>query len=286
MTRTFHSSLVASCLLVTLALPVAAQPQLPAPADGGAPAAPSAAPVSPAPPEASAAPAAPVPAAPPAPTFNAPAAPAAPPPSSEPPVPRYEKLGGQPTPPVEEGEWNPWDHPQAGTREHDGFLLRIALGVGGGSLSGDDVTYSGGGFAWSLALGGSVGGGFAINADLYQTTLFNPSVNYDTLKDEDLGGDLTLNGFGVGATYYIDPANVYFALSIGFVNGLFENASGDRSSTKLGLGGHFIVGKEWWASEDWGIGIAGDATMMRMDDRTDGPLSALLFQVLFSATYN
>lgn len=55
-----------------------------------------------------------------------------------------------------------------------------------------------------------------------------------------------------------------------------------------GLGVQVIVGKEWWMTPDWGLGIAGELTLASMKDRNDPSTSwnGGGFGVLFSATYN
>src|SRR5688572_9936927 len=54
-----------------------------------------------------------------------------PPPPDIEPLPQYGRLGGQREQEVQEGEWNPWDHPDTGnSRTHEGFFLRLQLGPG------------------------------------------------------------------------------------------------------------------------------------------------------------
>jgi hypothetical protein len=48
-----------------------------------------------------------------------------------------------------------------------------------------------------------------------------------------------------------------------------------------------MVGKEWWVTPDWGIGIAGQFHIAAMHDPTvDAQMRANVFSLLFSATYN
>ena len=55
-----------------------------------------------------------------------------------------------------------------------------------------------------------------------------------------------------------------------------------------GLGLKLAVGKEWWVSDHWGIGVAGQFFISRNDDpdATTVKLTTLGGGVAFSATYN
>ena len=57
-----------------------------------------------------------------------------------------------------------------------------------------------------------------------------------------------------------------------------------RSGTALEL----MVGKEWWVSANWGMGIAGEFVGASMTDKNTPGLtwSASSLSVLLSATYN
>src|SRR5262249_33572348 len=111
--------------------------------------------------------------------------PGAPPPP--PPPPHYGQLGGQPEPEIEKGDWDPWEHPTANTHNHDGFLLRLALGFGGSLMSSHGhvlntiggVDTSGWGYGASIAIGGAVTENLILNGELFESTVFNPSVSVD-----------------------------------------------------------------------------------------------------------
>jgi hypothetical protein len=58
--------------------------------------------------------------------------------------------------------------------------------------------------------------------------------------------------------------------------------------TRDGIGIQLMVGKEWWISQDWGIGVAGEFIGASMKDKNDSSVtwSADAFSILVSATYN
>jgi len=286
-----------------------AAPAAPPPAT--APAAPGAAPPPPAgAPADPAQPTTPPAAAPTAPAEPAPApAPAPPPPSYPPPAnqpeqppppPQYAPLG-EPSEEIKKGDWDPWEHVRQ--RRHDGFFLRLAIGLGGGVLGGDDhadeafneVGVGGLGLATDIAIGGAIVENLILHADIYQVTLFNPTVYAD---DEDVGDadevgdmlgvgqDVRLAGLGVGVTYYFMPVNLYIGGSVGLGQAVFEGDHGDTEGSELGFGFNAMVGKEWWVGADWGIGLAGQLLVISAEDEVLGKINGLAASVLFSATYN
>jgi hypothetical protein len=190
--------------------------------------------------------------------------------------------------------------------DHDGFFMRLALGFGGGSVWGNQhvlpdvekVTLTGLGFGSELAVGGAITNNLMLNADLFQTSLFNPSVHKDGQhlgsasdlprlgSDLGVGEDVTLAGFGIGVTYYFMPVNVYLAGSAGIGQVVFEDFNGSRAGSDFGFAGNVMLGKEWWVGPDWGIGVAGQLIIIVAHDETLGPLDGTVFNLMFSATYN
>ena len=49
-----------------------------------------------------------------------------------------------------------------------------------------------------------------------------------------------------------------------------------------------MVGKEWWVTQDWGLGVAGEVLFASMKDAGDTSITwtGTAFSVVFSATYN
>ncbi len=50
-----------------------------------------------------------------------------------------------------------------------------------------------------------------------------------------------------------------------------------------------MVGKEWWVTDNWGVGVAAELLLSSMKDDpvvSDATYSATTFGLLFSATYN
>ena len=105
----------------------------------------------------------------------------------------------------------------------------------------------------------------------------------------ELGEDTQLNlyGFGIGVTYYVMPLNLYIAGSLGAADANLQidgetRELRDASGTAINL----MVGKEWWVSDNWGLGVAAQYYRIDMEYANDGELDANAAGLLFSATFN
>ena len=127
----------------------------------------------------------------------------------------------------------------AAPETHDGFYLRLAAGPG--MSLGQSVQIAN----TSVAVGWAVRENLIVQLDI--------SGVKSIAAGADAGTDV-LN-VGVGAVYYLMPANLYFAGSAG-VSNQFDPDYYYRRTT-AGWAANFLLGKEWWVSENWGIGIAG-----------------------------
>jgi hypothetical protein len=158
------------------------------------------------------------------------------------------------------------DATPAGYHEHDGFMLRLALGFGGASSkwspkdsSLSDTKISGGGASFSIDLGSSVAENLVLHARIADLVVVSPKFSVDGMT-----GD-TVDDLNYGAvliapalTYYFMPINLYLTAAIGFstITMQSDKASIDKNS-KIGFGLNFDVGKEWWVSDNWALGVAG-----------------------------
>jgi hypothetical protein len=69
--------------------------------------------------------------------------------------------------------------------------------------------------------------------------------------------------------------------------------NGTNSSSQSGFTFQFKVGKEWWVSDNWGLGIAAGLGYLSADDQTEpsypdysGKLETTKFFVVFNTTFN
>jgi tetratricopeptide (TPR) repeat protein len=180
-----------------------------------------------------------------------------------------------------------------GYHSHDGFFLRMQLGLGFTSLSADraDVRVSGASGHFSLAVGGTLSGKLALFGELGGGSVTEPRVTVGN-QSAKFDGELSVFTFGAGAAYYFMPINVYLSATLGGsqVTLKVKDPVGDRTlESKTGLGLTLSAGKEWWAARDVGLGLAlqlhGSAVKENVpvdpDTLTPGWVS-----LVFSGTYN
>lgn len=217
----------------------------------------------------------------------------APPPSSYPYAQPYPERG---TEPVDEGY-----------RRHDGFFLRLKIGIGAGGaryeeringMEEADIRTRGLAGSFELAIGGSIIENLALHGNLLLTGLsVNKKVDdvADNSYDRLSMGMLLLGG---GATYYFMPTNLYLTAVTG-VGALSESRylddDDDTAFTEIesgaGFGVSLSLGKEWWVGRmgEWGLGAAITGTIVTAPVRI-GELSTRFLghsiALNFSATFN
>lgn len=237
-----------------------------------------------------AAPAAPRPAAPPAMSTQ----PAYPPRSAYPP-PGYESPYGPPPPYAPPpGYGPPVYNPGAAENVHDGLFLRLHVGAGYTSVSATprysgQTKFSGGSLNLGLALGGAVAENLIVFGNLFLAAVDRPDSTQMGGPSSSLDGSAFLGGFGLGLAYYIMPANVYLSAALAAMS---FSASDDYGRTlyasNAGVGFQGMIGKEWWVSSEWGLGLAGEMVFASMKDRDDSSTTwgGSSFSILFSSTFN
>ena len=196
----------------------------------------------------------------------------------------------------------------AETSERDGLFLRLSFGFGFGEdwQSTDSVPkearLAGVGSVGDLAIGGIVAENLALHATFYSSTLADPV--YQPSGIETAGNNnetyrVSTGGLGVGLTYYIMPLNLYLSGSAGFgtrqtertvISGNTTNI--ERIVSDIGVGYQLAIGKEWWVSSEWSIGVGAQAIYVRAAMPMDGcdgcrrNRESLVSGIVFSATYN
>lgn len=181
-----------------------------------------------------------------------------------------------------------------GEHEHRGLFLRMNAGLGFMSMEADDADLNLDGAA--LGFGGAVGGAVASNLILFGELL---TVVTEPGSEESIpGGDrvkhTAIGAIGPGLAYYFMPINLHvgatLVLAVASVG--TEEGDGDRRDrqTEAGPGLSLTVGRDWWISSNWGLGVAARLFGSRLKDesitRDDSHWRVGTLTVLFSATYN
>jgi len=183
--------------------------------------------------------------------------------------------------------------PVPGFHEHDGFYLRVLLGLGylhnSASYQGASYTLSGPGATFGLALGGVVAPNLVVYGEVISTAVSDPHFDDGTSSGTYSGETVSLTSIGPGVAYYLD-GNMYLSGTLLFSKISYSDSNDSSNSvdgTDLGVGLGLTLGKEWWVSHDWGLGIAGQLSASSMKDASyDMRWTGVTASLLFSATYN
>lgn len=182
-----------------------------------------------------------------------------------------------------------WSGGAAG--RHDGFFLRLSAGFGGASSDaednlGNDWEFSGLTGDVNFAIGGIVARNLALHGTLWGWSMGDPDVEVNGDSDE-LNGSLTMSAIGMGVTYYFMPTNLYLSGSLGLGQLELEADGGGDADTDMGLVFDATIGKEWWVSSNWGLGLAGAVGFHSIpEDGYDDNWSGVNLGLRFSATFN
>jgi hypothetical protein len=119
--------------------------------------------------------------------------------------------------------------------------------------------------AMSVSAGSMVSENLALHFDMNGANAFRSALSIDGAEDKSYNAVFQTTGVGLGVTYYLMPANVYASLGLGA--GWLYTTAYARAGENFVLTGHessnfgpavtVALGKEWWVSPDWGIGMTG-----------------------------
>lgn len=182
------------------------------------------------------------------------------------------------------------------SERHDGFFLRMATAPGaiGTQIeyaNGDSHDIGGSGLQTELAIGGSVAENLVLHADFLVSAAFEPSGEFNGARfDYDDHEALGVAAFGIGLTYFM-PHGLYFSGSLMSTSvEVVDTDNGDELIESHGGGVKLMFGKEWWVSDNWGLGLAASVYGSEGNGKTingdDVDVSTGGAGLLFSATYN
>ena len=167
--------------------------------------------------------------------------------------------------------------PAAEPRRHDpGLFFRFSIGPGtavpaadlGGTV--ERVEMSGGTIELDLAAGWTVRENLALHATVFGWSLANPHFERSLPGTSGVfDGSVTLSTYGIGATWFAMPINAHVTGSVGVGRVTFEFPDlGVADQTKPGVAFTAGVGKEWWMSDIFGLGMSGYFTWFSAEDST------------------
>jgi hypothetical protein len=178
--------------------------------------------------------------------------------------------------------------PSPAPRPHRGLYLNASLGLGELQVDFLDRSMAGRISPLALEIGVAATSNLIVLSQVYDAHAFGP------ISDGSQPSFLDLHGLGAGAKYTILPSNVFLSGAMLFFQ--LSKGVGDLSvsgqQSYWGVGGRLSVGKEWWLSPSWSLGLAGEAVLARMRNNSNYPQSenydytAKVFSLLLSTSFN
>jgi hypothetical protein len=187
------------------------------------------------------------------------------------------------------------DFQSDGHHTHDGFFFRALLGGGTASTTytspnSTEYEFSGSASLSILQIGGAISENLILFFELSSHGMIDPDVEVNGSTTSSQNMEMSVSSSGIGLSYYIMPANVYLSGSLALGTSNVETDT-SKGSTENGFATNLIIGKEWWVSKNWGIGVAAIYHYSKMNDQKDasgeaGDVKNNYYGIAFSATYN
>jgi hypothetical protein len=176
-------------------------------------------------------------------------------------------------------------HADSGAESHDGLLLRVTTGPSGAGGVAGGYRLSGAGASFAVGVGYAFRPGAVVQLEAMKSVLLGPTLE---IGDEQFTSDddvrWGVNYIGVGATHYYGSSNWYSTGTGGMVFMTLRAPMQEGTETELGYGGRLAFGKEWWATDNLGLGLAMEAMYGLVPD-DDRNWSTLALNLVLSATY-
>lgn len=179
-----------------------------------------------------------------------------------------------------------------GAFSHDGLYVSNAIGFGYSKFKNDDeensIIANGFGFSVSHKIGYAVCPDLILHANLLTVFYSHLEMRRDnvSLYAEHIP-NLRSVRLGLGATYYLTEfGNMFVGGSAGVVGYLLDLPKMSGSTGPQGFGFSFEVGREFWVSENWGLGVAFVYNSASLNDRVDGIFNSSSMHLMLTATFN
>jgi hypothetical protein len=153
------------------------------------------------------------------------------------------------------------------SRVHKGFHFEFGIGPAFGTITDEAVIY---GTPGTLEFGGT---GVGIDMKIGGSLQENLMLTFDILSKAIVSPELKVNGtsigtsnsvslgevsYGGGLTYYLMPSDVFLSATLGTGTFVIRNTQNNTTTrADYGFSMQLKVGKHWWISNKWGIGLSG-----------------------------
>jgi hypothetical protein len=188
-------------------------------------------------------------------------------------------------------------HAVAESETHDGFFLRLAPGLGLSSArsqessDGGTLRFSGKSGTLQLLIGGKIGEDLLLHGAIWDWGILGPKATYEVNGKEVsqvMDGDIEAQMFAIGAgvTYYFMPLNFFVTGNLGLADFRLREDRDKVAETEGGLSLNVAVGKEWWLSDNWGLGGGVYLDFSSIGDEDELRWLGFSAGLLLTATYN
>jgi hypothetical protein len=146
----------------------------------------------------------------------------------------------------------------AALQHHRGVFIRPDLGFGyvsaNASPGGTDLCIAGAAASLGIAAGGAIARNQILAIHFWDFVASNPNVTTGALKSASANSAFALFAIGPEYTFY-SASNYYLSVSPALTR-IDYLSNGSAGGSNWGYGLRASAGKEWWASENWGLGVA------------------------------
>lgn len=176
--------------------------------------------------------------------------------------------------------------------EH-GLYLAITSGVASAATAakltdGTNVSLHGWGGTFELQIGASVTDNFVLAADMSSTSVLSPTFEQADMTVHSNDEVRWATAF-IGATtaYYVMPLDLRLAGGLGVFRQALDVPNMSIARSDFGGAAKASLGKEWWVSEKWGIGLNLDSVLGVVPDDSvkDKGWGFFSLDLAVSATY-
>ncbi len=160
--------------------------------------------------------------------------------------------------------------------DHVGLHFHADLGPGWTASRASDAgvsrEFNGVGGIAAVSLGGAIVPNLILGGEVWGAGAIDPEYSEDGLAETLDGMSYDVTAYGARLTYYLMPANLYFSATPSITRLSLYDPFGDTVDySRWGLGLRAAIGKEWFVSPRWGLGLAGVLHLSSNDGGPDGP---------------
>jgi hypothetical protein len=195
-----------------------------------------------------------------------------------------------------------WHHPASAddlvadshAQRHEGLFVSITPGIGVAATAakltdGTNISLSGPGGSFGLQIGAALSEHWIVAADLSGTSVFEPTLKMGDTEVKTVSDVSWTTGYlGAMVAYYVMPLDLHVGGGIGLLRMALDVPGMDLQRSKFGAAAKLAIGKEWWVSDRWGIGVDLESIAGAVPDDTVSGNGWGFFSLALaaSATYN